>query len=268
MFYNLILFSVGKFENARKSIEWYRGGQQVEEVFEEVRKFVNDSKNLNFWTKIKMIREKAVSKATLLVVILMALQQLCGFNNVLFFMQSILEDAKVDVIEPSNIVNWVGLLGFLGSILSIFLIDRSGRKLLIIISSIGVMISMVGLGAHFNFLDQLKDHPGLQYLPIVSLFLFDVAFFLGLMSVPNTVMSEIFPNSVKSIASCIAALAGALAAFLVTLFFHKSVDYFGYSNLFYLNACAAIIVVPYALFFMPETKGKTFQQIQDKLLRK
>lgn len=241
----------------------------MDEELEAVRKFVANANSESFCSKLGKFRERFLWRATLLVATLYTYMQICGFNSVLFYMESILKDAKVTIFPPANVVNFVSISGVFASALSIFLIDRFGRRFLLIVSSMGVTIAMAGLGTHFHLIQ--KEHSvtqELQWLPIISLLLFELTFFFGLVTVPNTVMSEVFPTNVKCIAACIGSLAGAFFAFVATKSYQPLVNWIGQSWVFYMYAIITVTAVPYALIFMPETKGKTLQQIQDKLLRR
>ena len=145
----------------------------------------------------------------------------------------------------------------------------ASRRLLLIASGLGVSVALAGLGAHFLLIDKGYDVTDeLQWLPIASILLFQIFFFVGFMNVPSAVLSELFPSSVKCIAACLASLAGALFAFISTKSFTPLIELMGYSNVFFAHAAVTLCVVPYAIVFMPETKGKTLQQIQDDLLKK
>lgn len=135
-------------------------------------------------------------------------------------------------------------------------------------SSLGVTLGMLGLGTHFHFIEQGMDVGPLQWLPVASIFLFDVSFFAGLMSVPSTVLSELFPTNVKCIAACLASLAGAIFAFISTKTYQPLTEMIGQSSVFFMYAGLTVLVVPYALICMPETKGKSLQQIQDDLVKR
>ena len=143
------------------------------------------------------------------------------------------------------------------------------RRLLLIASSLGVAVSLAGLGSHFLLIDLGIDVVSdFQWLPMVSVFLFEIAFFAGLMCVPSAVLSELFPTNVKCIAACFASLAGAIFAFLSTKSYQPLVGLIGESNVFFAYAFITVLIIPYALICMPETKGKTLQQIQDDLIKR
>lgn len=127
---------------------------------------------------------------------------------------------------------------------------------------------MVGLGIHFYLLEDGEDVSDIQWVPLISMFLFIIAFFAGLVSVPSVVLGEIFPPSVKALAALGASLIGALIAFGSTKSYQPMIDWIGQSNVYFFHAIVTFLAIPYAIFFMPETKGKSLQEIQDQLVKR
>ncbi|XP_001604518.1 facilitated trehalose transporter Tret1 [Nasonia vitripennis] len=262
------LVKIGEFEEAKKSVEFYRAGCQVEEEFDAVKKFVSNASTETFSEKLAEFRQPALIRATILIIVLWAFMQICGFNSVLFYMEIILKQGQSHLIEAKVVVMYVSASAVLASVVSIIMIDRCGRRMLLIISSLGVTLSMAGLGTHFHLIESGYDVTDLQWLPVASLFLFDISFFVGLMCVPSAVLSELFPTNVKCIAACFASLAGAIFAFIATKSYQPLIELIGQSNVFFMHAVLTVLIVPYALICMPETKGKTLQQIQDDLVKR
>lgn len=199
---------------------------------------------------------------------LFAFMQLSGLNNVLFYMEIILIRGKSSIIQPSNVVSYVLLCSVVVAILSIGLYDRCGRRILMMISATGVSISLLGLGTHFILQEKAIVWAGSQWLPVLTLFVFITFFVVGLGSIPSIVSSEVYAANIKSVACCIANLTAAGAAFFASKSYQPLVDLFGEAYVFYGHAVITFMAVPYAIFYMPETNGKTLQQIQDDLIKK
>ncbi|XP_014206046.1 facilitated trehalose transporter Tret1-like [Copidosoma floridanum] len=262
------LVKVNELDKARSSIEWYRAGDRTSEELEEVVKFVSSASSESLVDKLAQFRQPVIMRATILVIVLWTFMQICGFNSVLFYMEIILIQAKSHLVEPKVVVVYVSASAVVASVLSIVLIDRCGRRALLVASSLGVSVAMSGLGGHFWLIDHGIDVDDFQWLPVASIFLFDVAFFLGLMCVPSAVLSELFPSNVKCIAACMCSLTSAIFAFVATKSYQPLIDLIGQSNVYFTYCGLTLLVVPYALICMPETKGKTLQQIQDKLVKR
>ncbi|XP_025987072.2 facilitated trehalose transporter Tret1 [Solenopsis invicta] len=259
---------IKKENKARISILWYHRDCDVESELQALKDFHEKNKSLPFADVIKEFRIPYLWKALLLVSMLFIYLQLCGINNVLFYLETILRNGKETVIEPSVVVIIVTAIGIVGSMLSIFLIDKFGRRILTIISGLAVTISLICLGTQYELLDEGYNPATLQALVIFSVMLFQISLYFGIASIPNIVLSEIFPPHVKCVAGCFASIISAIFAFISTSTYEPLINLIREKYVFYLYALILVTVIPYTYFWMPETKGKSLQQIQEKLIGK
>ncbi|XP_058804411.1 facilitated trehalose transporter Tret1-like [Phymastichus coffea] len=262
------LVKIDDVKGARESLRWYRGGvDDVEHELEGVVKFVELTASTSFMEKLAEFRLRHVRKATFLVMILFAFSQMCGLMNIIFNMETILRNSKSTVVEPSSAVSYVLTISVISSIITMGLYDRFGRKLLFITSSTGVSIALMCLGTHFILVTKGIDWNGAQWLPIASLFFFIASFANGLNAIPSIVSSEVYSANIKFVAALLANITASAASFLTSKLYQPLVDMYGEAYVFYGHALITFLAVPYALIFMPETKGKTLQQIQNDLMR-
>ncbi|EGI65239.1 Sugar transporter ERD6-like 16, partial [Acromyrmex echinatior] len=152
------------------------------------------------------------------------------------------------------------IIGWMG----IFAIDRYGRRILLAISSLGVLIGTVLLGLHFFLLDYGYDPGNLEWLIILSLLLFMMMYF-GLIPVPMTTLSEIFPSDLKSLAGFFGSITSAAFAFVASRTYQPLVDLISEKYVFWLYAVIIMMSLIYTLTMLPETKGKTLQVIQSRI---
>lgn len=255
-------------DKARTSILWYHRDCDVESELQALKFFHEKNKSLPLMDVMKEFKIPYIWKAQILVSLLFVYLQMCGLNNVLFYMETILRSSKVTVIEPSVIVIIVTATGIVGSLLSMFLIDKFGRRILMIVSSLAVTISLICLSTQYQLLYAGYDPAHLQALPIFSVLLFQISIYIGLVSIPNAVLGEIFPPHVKCVAGCFASIIGALSSFISTSTYQPLINLLTEKYLFYVYALLLITAVPYTYFYMPETKGKSLQQIQEELVGK
>ncbi|XP_011064033.1 PREDICTED: facilitated trehalose transporter Tret1-2 homolog [Acromyrmex echinatior] len=249
---------------ARISIHWYHRDCDVESELQALKLFLKKNSSLPFAEVIKEFKIPYIWKAQILVSLLFMYLQ-CGINNVLFYMETILRHTKVTVIKPSMIVIIVTAIGIVGSMLSMLLIDKFGRRILIILSTLAVTISLICLGIQYQLLDAGYNPATLQALPICSVLLFQIASYVGLVSIPNTVLGEIFLPHIKCVASCFASIICAISSFISTSTYQPLINLITEKYLFYVYALLLITAVPYIYFCMPETKGKSLQEIQKEL---
>lgn len=256
---------VGNREAAQESIHWYRNGQEVNKELEAVENLVGNSSTESFMQKLLEFKSRPVKRATYQMLILFFFMQICGLNAVTFYMETILKDAKFNLFDPAFVVVLANGFSIVGSVISFFLIDKCGRKFLMVVSSLGVCLSMLLLFVHFFSLETGRYILEIESLPMVSMFMYMVSYYEGLICVPNTILGEIFPTNIKSLAGCLSVLTVSVVSFIVSKSYQPMVDNMGQSWVFLTYALISAAATPYTIFFMKETKGKTLSEIQDEL---
>ncbi|XP_047525558.1 facilitated trehalose transporter Tret1 isoform X1 [Pieris napi] len=192
-------------------------------------------------------------------------QQFCGINAVLFYMTDIF-DASGTSLESSVATIIIGAVQVVASFITPLVVDRLGRRILLLISSCGTAIGAGLLGMFF--LLQENDSPVVEtisFLPILSLVVFIVTYCWGLGPLPWAVMSELFPIEVKAAASPIATAFCWVMSFLVTRYFPTISSSLGMFVGFWIFGVCSVFAFFFTLFVVPETKGKSFQEIQEML---
>ncbi|XP_011333655.2 LOW QUALITY PROTEIN: facilitated trehalose transporter Tret1 [Ooceraea biroi] len=211
-----------------------------------------------------LLGTKAGRKAAITCVGLMVFQQLCGIDAVLFYTVSIFQAAN-STIDPFLATIIIGLTEVVMTIFVATVIDRFGRKPLLVISGIMMTVCLGVLGYYFMLKDGGSDVSAIGWLPLTSLALFNIVFSIGYGSVPFTVISEIFPPETKGFASSMSIVVHWSLVFAVTKLFPTMEDRMGQAATFWTFACFTITSAGFAYFVLPETKGKTLQEIQKKL---
>lgn len=255
-------------DKARLSLLWYHRNCDVEVELQALKKFVEMNNNLSFLDVLKEFKDAHIKKALILVTVLFMYSMMCGLNNVAFYMEIILTSAQVTVIKPAIVVIIVSASGIASSLFSMFLIDRFGRRILMVSSSLLCAISVACLGMQFQLLDAGYDAAVLQGLPIFATILLQVSVFVGLLSIPNTILGEIFPPHVKCVAACFSSIAAGIFSFLSTATYQPLIDLITEKYVFFIYAVLLFTAIPYTLLCVPETKGKSLQRIQEELTTK
>jgi sugar porter (SP) family MFS transporter len=198
----------------------------------------------------------AFRRPLLIAVVLAVFQQITGINAILYYAPRIFEGAgfaRMSAIGQSAVV---GLFNMLFTVVAIVLADKVGRRPLLLIATGGMGASLVLLGAAFKF----------QFLPasaLLLIILLYIAFFASAMGpLVWVVMAEIFPIKVRGSAMGLATLVLWLADFAVTLTFPVISDRFHPSAAFWLYAAMCALDLVFMWFFLPETKGRTLEEIE------
>ena len=203
----------------------------------------------------------AFRRPLLLAVVLAVFQQITGINAILYYAPRIFEGAGFERMSAIGQSTIVGLVNMLFTVVAIVLADRVGRRPLLLVATAGMGLSLALLGAAFRL-------PGLPPSALLLVILLYIAFFASAMGpLVWVVMAEIFPIKVRGAAMGLATLALWLADFAVTLTFPVISDRFHPSTAFWLYAamCAADLLFMWR--FLPETKGKTLEEIERRWLK-
>jgi sugar porter (SP) family MFS transporter len=200
-------------------------------------------------------------RALLIAVVLAILQQITGINAVLYYAPRIFERAgftRMSAIGQSTIVGFVNMLF---TIVAIVLVDRIGRKPLLLTAAGGMGVSLLLLGAAFR--SQAFSGP-----LILGLILLYIAFFAMAMGpIVWVVMAEIFPTRMRGSAMAIATVILWVSDFAVTLSFPVIADRLNESTAFWLYAAMCAVDFVFMFFFLPETKGKTLEEIEKRWIK-
>ncbi|XP_050430728.1 facilitated trehalose transporter Tret1-like isoform X2 [Adelges cooleyi] len=194
----------------------------------------------------------------------MLLQQFTGCNAVIFYATFIFNEAG-SAMPPNTSTIIVGIMSVLATYVSTLIVDRLGRKILLLCSAIMMGICTALIGVFFYLKDFNYDVSSIGFIPLVSLCVFIVLFSLGFGPIPWMLIGEIFPAQIKGTACSVACLFNWFFAFLVTKFFSSLVATIHIYNTFWLFTLFSIFGVFFVITFVPETKGRTMDEIQEML---
>jgi len=251
-----------KYREARESLEWLRGGVNVETEYEEIQRGAQGSGGQSTGMAELLKRRNLIPLGISLM--LMLGQQLSGVNAVIFYTPKIFAltgSTMPDTLE--SII--VALVQVVACAIGASIMDKLGRRLLLNLSSSVMVISAAGLGAFFYIKINMNNEAladKIEFLPLASLSIFIFAFSIGFGPIPWLMMSELFSPEVKGPASSISVTFNWTLAFLVTKFFSTVSDAISIAGAFWLFSGVTAIVFLFCLLAVPETKGKSLEEIQ------
>lgn len=252
---------------AEESLIWLRGDEfdHNEELIEI--QIENELIVRNRVSILKAIGKPATKRGLMITMGLVIIVQFSGINAVIFYTGFIF-DAAATGIEPSLATIIVGVMQVVATFIASLTIDKLGRRFLLITSALTMCICNICLGVYFVLDDRKSDLiNSLNWLPISSLCVYIIAFSLGLGPIPWVLVGEIFVLEVKAIASSLSGSTSWLVAFIVTKFFSNVRDLIGMGTTFFIFAVFAALCTVFILALVPETKGKSFNEIQQSLYR-
>ncbi|XP_023167316.2 facilitated trehalose transporter Tret1-2 homolog [Drosophila hydei] len=253
----------GREDDAVKSLLWLRGQHcdvraELNEIIEETNKNTDEPK-VSLW---KALCRPITLKGISIAVTLQALQQWTGINAIMFYSTSIFEDVGSSLSGRVCTI-LIGATQVVMTLVAVAIIDKAGRRILLLISAFLMAITTCLMGVYFQMRDSDEESvASLGWLPITSILLFIIFFSIGFGPGPWLVMAELFSEDVKSVAGSIAGTSNWFSAFLVTKLFPLLKNGIGSGPTFWIFCGIAVLGFVYVLICVPETKGKTITEIQ------
>lgn len=236
----------------------------VQKELETIKVLVRDAQ-VNKASFFDIFKSRGLKMALFLSVGLVVWQQLSGINVVLFYAQEIFTDAGVS-LPPEVCTILVGVVQIIGSALTPALVEKRGKRFLLMVSGVGMTISLGTLAGYFFIKDnQGGDVSVISWLPIVCLVLYIFTYCLGFGPLAWAVMGELFPGNIKTVASTVTASGCWFLGFLLTNFFGSLAEAIGKAASFGIFSLFCIWATMFVFKFLPETTGKSLQEIQDIL---
>ncbi|XP_048443064.1 probable plastidic glucose transporter 2 isoform X4 [Pyrus x bretschneideri] len=189
-----------------------------------------------------------------------ALQQLSGINAVFYFSSTVFKSFGV----PSDLANTcVGIANLSGSILAMILMDKLGRKVLLLGSFSGMAVAM---GLQVTGASSYTSGSGALSLSVGGMLLFVLMFALGAGPVPGLLLSEILPSRIRAKAMAVCMAVHWVINFFVGLLFLPLLEQIGPQILYTVFATFCLLAVVFVKRNVIETKGKSLQEIEIALI--
>lgn len=186
---------------------------------------------------------------------LAVLQQWSGINVLFNYAEEIFKAAGYDVKSIMFTIIFTGIVNLLATVIAIQTVDQLGRRKLMLLGCAGIAVSHLLIAAACYF--------GFKGMVIVIPVLLALVFYgLSLAPVTWVLISEIFPNRIRSEAVSIATAALWIACFILTYTFPRLTSMLGTAGTFVLYAVICLVGLGFLFFRVPETKGKSLEQIE------
>lgn len=212
------------------------------------------------WEYIR--RHKGIIKAILIGMAIAILGQFMGVNAVIYYGPTIFKNVGLE--DPLLGQVWIGVVNFATTIIAIFVIDKVGRKGLVYFGVTGMIISLILAAGFLHFKEQwhLND-----VLMIVFLGAYMFCQAISISAIIFVILSEMYPNKVRGLAMSIASMSLWIANWVVSQIFPNLLEALTLEGTFLLFAACC---VPYILIMwklVPETTGKTLEEIEAHWLK-
>ena len=252
------LLAHGKRDEAVKVLTSIGGQTLVNEELPEMEKALNAEQKKEKMSFGELFKGKT-GKIVLIGTLIAALQQITGINAVIMFSPEIFKaagSAQGDSVMQAMIV---GLVNFLMTIVALWLVDKRGRKTLLLWGAVGMIVSLAYLT--LEFAKPVQNGAGVLIALLVYISFFAASF----APVMWVIISEIYPNRIKGLAMSFSTAVSWLCTFLTVYFAPVIQGSLGLSYLFGIFGVFSIIAFVFVKIWIPETKGKSLEQIEREL---
>ncbi|KPJ21155.1 Facilitated trehalose transporter Tret1 [Papilio machaon] len=219
--------------------------------------------------KISILKNPTVRKSLVISVIFSIGCQMVGYNAVSYYLQTILISTHTSIMpEIASVI--IGVIQFVSSFLTMFTTDRFGRKIILITSLIGMTIGLIGLGTFFKLKppDSEPLYGFLNSLPLISLVIVVYCYNAGIGSLVWVTVTELFDGPARAFGVSVNLGVNTTLIFLTTKYFPILISKVGPAITYWSFAVVSILMCLFIIFFLPETKGKSFGEIQDDIAKK
>lgn len=259
------LAKVGREKDFEVALQALRGKDcNVSCEATEIMECINELESLPK-TRILDLFQRKYARAVIVGVGLMLLQQFCGINAVIFYASSIFKSAGFSSGHTASIT--VAIVQVLMTAVGASLMDKSGRRPLLMIAAGGMCISCFIVGLSFYIQGHFDGSSLLllaRILSLIGLLGYIATFSMGMGGIPWVIMSEIFPLNMKRIAGSLVSLTAWFGSWIVTLTFNSLFSWSSTASFFIFCIVCAFTVL-FVVKLVPETKGRTLEEIQSSL---
>ncbi|XP_025205741.1 facilitated trehalose transporter Tret1-like [Melanaphis sacchari] len=260
------LMCKNKDEKANESMTKLRDGNATDIASElTMIKTEIELQTANQDTFMKVMANKTNCKSLLIGIGCMFFQQTSGINAIIFYMSYIFDEIGSSITTNTSVIA-VGIVQLVMTFVAMTIVDKAGRRILLIISAAVMSLSFFGLGLYLDQSNKLVPKDSiLSWLPLILIALYISAFSLGFGPIPWVVMGEIFSNEVKPFGTSLATAINWILVFAVTFLTLVVKDSIGLSGLFWIYSLFCLLGAIFVWYIVPETKNKSLSEIQLKL---
>ncbi|KAL2804675.1 solute carrier family 2, facilitated glucose transporter member 2 isoform 2 [Daubentonia madagascariensis] len=247
---------------ARKSLQRLRGYDDVTKDINEMRKEREETSSEQKVSIIQLFTSSSYRQPILVALMLHMAQQFSGINGIFYYSTSIFQ--KAGISQPVYATIGVGAVNTVFTAVSVFLVEKAGRRSLFLIGMSGMFFCAIFMSVGLVLLDKFA---WMSYVSMIAIFLFVSFFEIGPGPIPWFMVAEFFSQGPRPAALATAAFSNWTCNFIVALCFQYIADFCG-PYVFFLFAGVVLAFTLFTFFKVPETKGKSFEEISAEFKKK
>ncbi|XP_020719231.2 facilitated trehalose transporter Tret1-like [Bombus affinis] len=268
---SVFLTKKNKLISAERTLKWALGKDDVMEELEEIKRIVATEDHSPDRTLGRSLQEmftrRENRRAFRIAVIVMSALTLTGAAPLLAYQSFIFEEAGFEVATNISIVITGCAIVLAGSV-CVLLVRMAGKRLLLLISTPICVVSLTMMGIFFGLLTSDHDVSKLRWIPSVFLVIYVLGYGLALNPIPLAYVGEIFHIDVKVPAAIFCSVYYAIATTTMVKFYQVLQESYGTYMPILVFAVITLLIWLLIYRYVPETEGKTLEEIQIELRRK
>ncbi|PXX71800.1 sugar porter (SP) family MFS transporter [Nocardia tenerifensis] len=250
------LLAHGHVDEARKLVTSVAGGELAERVIQRFRQ--DEGQTPRQVTGVRALLAAPVRPALIVGVTLAAIQQFGGINTIIYFAPTIIENTGLTASNSIFYSVFIGLVNLIMTVVSIGTVDRFGRRLLLVVSLLGMLVAVTLLG--LSFIIEMSPR-----LSLVFMVLYIASFAGGLGPVFWVIVGEIFPPQSRAAGSSAATTVNWFSNFVVSQAFLPLAGVLGQGQTFLVFGVICLLGLLFVTRFVPETKNRGYDEIDTAL---
>ena len=251
------LISGGYHEIAHRVLVRIREPADVTVEIEEIKASLAEQTESGRWADLL---SRQVRPALIVGLGLAVFQQITGINTVIYYAPKIFQAAGFNSASGAILATaGVGMVNFGMTIIAMFLVDRVGRRPLLLAGVAGMIVTLAVLGLSFRISNESGE---LAWIAVICLMGYVASFAISLGPIFWLLIAEIYPLKIRGLAEGTAATFNWGSNLIVSLTFLTLVERLGASSTFLLYALASVASWLFAYYLVPETKGRTLEEIE------
>ncbi|EEE59094.1 hypothetical protein OsJ_10944 [Oryza sativa Japonica Group] len=253
------LANTGRVKEFNASLQKLRGeNADISEEAAGIREYIESLRSLPE-ARVQDLFQRKNLFAVIVGVGLMVFQQLGGINALGFYTSYIFSSAGFSGKLGTTLI---GIFQIPLTLFGALLMDRSGRRALLLVSASGTFLGCFLTGLSFYFKAQGVYAQLVPTLALYGISVYYAAYSVGMGPVPWVIMSEIFSIEIKAIAGSLVTLVSWIGSFAISYSFNFLMDW-NSAGTFFLFSAASLVTVLFVARLVPETKGKALEEIQE-----
>jgi sugar porter (SP) family MFS transporter len=248
-------------DDARQVLERLREGDDEKDVDGELKQ-IEEANERERRTRVRDLMSGRIRPILLVGIVLAVAQQFVGVNTVIYYAPTILSDTGLGNAAALAQTVVVGVVNVAFTVVAVLLLDRVGRRPMLLTGTAGLLVALLVLGVFFSSSTLQNDY---GWVALAGLVLFIAAFAVGLGPVFWLMISEIFPVGVRSKAMAVCTIFNWGANFLVAQTFLSLANAITQAGVFFLYAVLAVLSLAFFAWRVPETRGRALEEIQQDL---